>query len=232
MNTKTKYMIPAFAAVFALIFALGPTSVMAEGDDNYAKWGDEKHFKKGHHAILVEGFSGTIVLSEELNRDSHDALKEQVTVSLKDAVSVAEDNGLEDAMKAGIGVVKDEDGNKYLVWKVASMERDSGSESVTANIFVVDAGNASNFATVTKTFDHYAKDRMHGDMNAKFDKLQERFSEPTGDAEVDAARAQFLDLMQQLREAYSNGDTETAESLKKQLSELKQTFLDVRNGGF
>ena len=230
MNTKTKYMIPAFAAVFALMFAFGAPSVMAEGGD-YAKWGGEKHFKKGHHAILVEGFSGTIELPEEMSRDSHDALREQVTVSLRDAVSIAEDNGLEDAMKAGIGVAKDENGNKYLVWKVASMDKDSESESVTANVFVVDAGDSSNFATVTKTFDH-AKDRMHGDKNAKFDRLQERFSQPTGDAEVDAARAQFLDLMQQLRDAYSSGDTETAESLKGQLSELKQTFLDVRNGGF
>ena len=231
MNTKTKYMIPAFAAVFALIFALGPPSAMAVGGD-YAKWGGEKHFKKGHHVILVEGFSGTILLPEEMSRDSRDALKEQVTVSLKDAVSVAEDNGFEDAMKAEIGIAKDGDGNKYLVWKVASMNKDSDSESVTANIFVVDAGDASNFATVTKTFDHFAKDRMHGDKNAKFDRLQERFSQPTGDPDVDAARAQFLDLMQQLREAYSNGDTETVESLKEQLSELKQTFLDVRNSGF
>ena len=227
MNTKAKYMIPAFAAVFALMFAFAP-SVTAESGD-YASWGGEKNHKR-HHAILVEGFVGVIPVPEEMTSDTRGELKDQVTISLGQAVSVAEDNGLVDAMKAGIGIAKDGEGNKYVVWTIASMDKDSESETMTANIFVVDAGNAANFTTVTKEFDHSKmSERIHGDKTAKFEKFQQKFSEPTGDVEVDAARAQFLDLMQQLRDAYSNGDSETAESLKEQLSELRQEFLNTRN---
>jgi len=66
----------------------------------------------------------------------------------------------------------------------------------------------------------------------KFEKFQQKFSEPTGDVEVDAAHAQFLDLMQQLRDAYKNGDTDTAQSIKDQLHELKSSFLNMRNPHF
>lgn len=228
-------MIPAFAAVFALMFVVATPYVMAEdGERSWkdgAKWSGEKLSKQGHHgnkAILVEGFVGSIPVPEEITPETHGELKDQVTVSLGQAVSVAESNGVTDAMKASIGIAKDGEGSKYVVWTIASMNKDTESETMTANIFVVDAGDSTNFTTVTKTFDHSEmKGKMYGDKMGKF---QQKFSEPTGDAEVDAARAQFLDLMQQLRDAYESGDTETAQSIKDQLKELKQTvFLNMRN---
>ena len=232
MNSKTKYMIPAFAAVFALMFAVAVPAVMAEGGD-YAKWGGEKSHQKGHgqKAILVEGFTGKVVVPKEMTPEIHDVLKSQVTVSLGQAVSVAESNGVTDAIKAGIGIAKDGEDNKYVVWTITSMNKDTESETMTASIFVVDAGNADNFTTVTKTFDHSKmKERMHGDKTAKFEKFQQKFSESTGNADVDAARAQFLDLMQQLRDAYNNGDTDAAKSIKDQIKELKQSvFLNMRS---
>ena len=233
MNSKTKYMIPAFAVIFALMFAVAIPTVMAEGGD-YAKWGGDKHFKKGHHgfmAIPVEGFVGSIQVPEEKNSETHEALKSQITVSLGQAVSVAESNGVTDAMKASIGIAKDDEGNKYVVWTIASMDKDSESNTMTVNIFVVDAGDATNFTQVSKTFDHTKMmEKIHGDKTAKFEKFQQKFSEPTGDAEVDAARAQFLDLMQQLRDAYKNGDIDTAQSIKDQLKELKDSvFLNMRS---
>jgi len=233
MNSKTKYMIPVFAAVFALMFVVATPYVMAVGTDN-VKWTGENYQNKGHHghkAILVEGFTGTIVIPEEMTPETHDALKSQVTVSLGKAVSLAESNGVTDAMKASIGIAENGEGNKYVVWTVSSMNKDTESETMTVNIFVVDAGNADNFATVTKTFDHSKMtERMQGDMTAKFKKFQQKFSESTGDADVDAARANFLDLMQQLQDAYNNGDIDAANSIKDQLKELKQTtFLNMRS---
>jgi len=232
MNSKTKYMIPAFAAVFALMFVAAIPNVIAE-DKDQAKWSGEKYHKKGHHghkAILVEEFIGTIVIPKEMTPETHDLIKSQVTVSLGQAIAVAESNNVTDAMKANIGIVKDGEDNKYLVWIISSMNKDSESETMTAKIFVVDAGNADNFTAITKTFDHSKmKEKMRGD-TAKFEKFQQKFSEPTGDANVDAARAQFLDLMQQLRDAYNNGDTDTANSIKEQLKELKQTvFLNMKS---
>lgn len=236
MNYKTRYVIPAFAAVFALMFAFATPYVMAE-DDKYdkdgAKWGDDKHFKKGHghKMILVDGFVGSIPVPQEMTKEAHDKIKDQVAVSLGQAVLVAESNGVTDAIKASIGIAKDGEDNKYVVWTITSISKDA--ETKTVNTFVVDAGNADNFATVSKTFDHSEiKERMHGDMTAKLEKFQQKFSEPTGDADVDAARAQFLDLMQQLRDAYQSGDEESAKAIKEQLYELKQTFLDMRNSKF
>jgi len=225
-------MIPAFAAVFAMMFTVAVPTVMAEGGD-YAKWGGEKSHHKGHGhmTILVEGFTGSIAIPEEMTPETHDELKSQVTVSLGQAVSVAESNGVTDAMKASIGIAKDGEGNKYVVWAIISIDKDAESKTMTKNIFVVDAGDNTNFTTVTKTFDHSKmKERMHGDKTAKFEKFQEKFSESTSDADGDAARAQFLDLMQQLRDAYSNGDTDAAKSIKEQLKELKQSvFLNMRS---
>jgi hypothetical protein len=230
MNAKTKYMIPAFAAVFALMFVIATPYVMAqEGDD--AKW-DGKKSHKGHHAILIEGFSGAIPVPQEMTKETHDSLRSQVTVSLSQAAAVAEANGLEDAMMAKIGIVKNAEGAKYVAWIVSSMDKDVESNTMTTNIIVVDAGNSNNFATTTKTFDHSMKERMHGDKAKKFDKLHQKFSEPTGNPDIDAKRAEFLDLMQQLKDAYANGDTETANAIKSQLQELKRVFLDMRNQKF
>ncbi|WP_148313042.1 hypothetical protein [Nitrosopumilus adriaticus] len=229
MNSKTKYMIPAFAAVFALMFVAALPGVMAEGGD-YAKMGGDKYHKKGHghKAILVEGFTGSIVIPAEMTKETHAELKSQVTVSLGQAVSVAESNGVTDAMKAKIGIAKDGEDNKFVVWKIISIDRDEESQTKTKNIFVVDAGDSTNFTSISKTYDH---SKMKGDkMDRKIEKFQQKFSEPTGDADVDAARAQFLDLLQQLRDAYENGDSETAKSIKEQLKELKDSvFLNMRS---
>lgn len=238
MNSKTKYMIPVFAAVFALMFTFTPF-VMAQGDgehteEKHAEWGGEKYSKEENHgkkAILVEGFIGTIQIPEETTEETHGELKDQVTVSLSQAVSVAESNGVTDAMKASIGIAEDNEDNMYVVWTITSVDKDEESETKTKNIFVVDAGDSTNFASITKTFDHSEmNEKMHGDKNAMFEKFQQKFTEPTGDADVDAARAQFLDLLQQLRDAYTNGDTETAKSIHDQLKELKQTvFLNMKS---
>jgi hypothetical protein len=231
MNTKTKYMIPVFAAVFALMFVIATPYVMAEGAD-HAKWVGEDQ-NRGHHVILVEGFTGTIQIPEEMTKETHDELKNQITVSLGQAVSIAESNGVTDAMKASIGIAENGEGSKYVVWTIASMNKDTESNTMTANIFVVDAGDATNFTTFTKTFDHSEMiGKMHGNKMEKFEKFQQKFSEPTGNADVDAARAHFLDLTQQLRDAIKNGDTETVQSIKKQLEEIRPSFLNMRNSGF
>lgn len=241
MNTKTKYMIPAFAAIFALAFVLAtPYSMADPGEDrpwkDGANWEGKPHHMgpkgpMGPHAILVEGFTGTIQLPEEITPETHDSLKNQVTVSLGQAVSIAEGNGVTDAMKASIGIVENGEGNKYVVWTVTGIDKDAESEAMTANIFVVDAGKADNFITVTKTFDHSEmKGKMYGDKTTKFEKFQQKFSEPTGDADVDAARAKFLDLTQQLRDAIKNGDTDAVQAIKQQLKELKPALsLNMRS---
>ena len=236
MNSKTKYVIPAVVAVvFALMLVVAVPSTMAERGEggDHAKWKDGEYHKKGHHngykAIPVEGFTGSITIPTEMTKDTHAELKSLVTVSLGKAVSIAESNGVTDAIKASIGIAKEGD-TKYLVWTVFSMNKDPESDVITWNTFVVDAGDSTNFTTVTKTFDH---SKMNSYKTEKFEKLQEKFVVPSGDVDIDAAKAQFADLLQQLRDAYKNQDYETAKSIKEQLEELKQTvFLNMKSPRF
>lgn len=237
MNTKTKYMIPAFAAVFALVFAFAPY-VMADSGAP-AMWGDgAKHMMghRGNHGVMVDGFVGAIPIPETMTKDSHDSLKSQVSVTLGQAVSAAEAKGVTDAQNASLGVVQNKEGNKYLAWIITSTQRDATTGIITANIIVVDAGDAKHSDSTTKTFDpSVMKEKMRGDETsdhpkmsgdntARFEQFKQKFLEPTGDATVDAARAHFIDLKQQLHDAIQKGDTVSAQSIKKQLEELKPSL--------
>jgi len=250
MNTKVKYIIPAFVAVFALVFAFAPYVMADMGAP--VMWGNSaKHM--GHdgpmrgHAVTVDGFVGTIPIPETMTKDLHDSLKSQVSVTLSQAISEAETKGFTNADRAGLGVVQNQDGNRYLAWIITSTERDATTGVITTNIFVVDPSLPihSDKATITfdpstmkdkmqsSTFDHFKKwDKMSGDNTARFEQFKQKFSQPTGDPTVDAARAHFLDLMQQLHDAIQNGDNATAQDIKKQLDDLRPSLhFGMKNPG-
>ena len=65
MNNKTKHVLPAFAAIFGLMFVAATPYVLAEPGEGKAwtGYGDYKHAKKmhnGHIKVMVEGFTGSI----------------------------------------------------------------------------------------------------------------------------------------------------------------------------
>ena len=249
MNRKTKYLIPAFAAVFALMFVAAAPHVVAEPgaekgawhEGKKAMWKDgAKHHKK-HMAVEVEGFVGTIPVPEDVDRETHKALKDQVTVSLSEAAQ-----GL-DVMKGSIGIAVNENGEKFVVWTLASMDHDEESDTMTATIYIVDAADAENTATVTKEFDpskkygmhgEYGKDRMHGDYDAKLanpeqlenkiQKLEQIINEGTGDSESDQLKVEFIYLLRQLQTAITDGDDAQADSLRDQLKELRNQMIDLK----
>ena len=229
MNTKTKYMIPVFAAVFAMIFVFSSPYVMA--DDTNGTWGG-KHFKgtneqwggdrhmgpkgpMGPHTITIDGFTGSVAIPQDITKDTRDSLKDQVTVTLSQAVNVASSNGF-DGMSANLGVVDDGTGNKYLVWTITSIDKDAETGVVTCNVFVVDAGNEANYAQITQTFDHPMKGDGQGPKAQGFQKFTDNLDPET--------QAKFQDLMDQLRQTHQNGDTETAKNLKDQLHQLLQSL--------
>ncbi len=144
MNRKTTYLIPAFVAVFALMFTFAPSLALAEFGEGMHDKGTGQKYQKMHKVIEVEGFVGSIQITEDSDRQS---LRDQVTVSLSEAA-----DGL-DVRGGRIGVVTNENGDKFLVWTLKSIQRDSESETVTATIYVVDAGDADNTAIKTKELD-------------------------------------------------------------------------------
>lgn len=151
MNKKLVYIVPALVAVVALMFVVATPYVLAESGEKAWKMGK---FHK-HHTIQVDGFVGSIPITEDTNRAS---LKEQVTVSLSEA-----SQGL-DVHMAKLGKVTNENGEKFLAWTLVSV--DKNDDTVTFTIHVVDAGDADNTAQITKEFDHSFKKQHDSDEKA------------------------------------------------------------------
>jgi len=229
MNRKTTYLIPAFATVFALMFVFAPSLALAEsGNDMQSKWTGQKNYKM-HKVLEVEGFVGSIQITEDVDRQT---LKDQVSVSLSEAA-----DGL-DVMGGQIGVVTNENGDKFLVWTLKSIEKDSESETATVTIYVVDAADAGNTATITKEidhserdgkFNHYEERTRDGDRSADKTERLQKFAEPTGDADIDAARSTFVEKMQELRTALESGDSERASELRDELNDLRSELGNIKS---
>ena len=222
MTTKTQYLLPAFVAIFALMFVVATPYVAADEDDKrFAQQNGKKHMP-----IQVEGFDGSIQITEDSDRQE---IKSQITVSLSDA-----SDGL-DVHKAHLGVVVNENDDKFLVWILVNVEKDAESETAIATIYVVDAGDLSNTATITKEIDLSEKTRdgkrtRDGDgMANKIERLEERFSEPTGNEELDDLQTQFLEKIRELKEAHEEGDSDKVQELRKELKDLREQLIELRS---
>ena len=222
MTTKTQYLLPAFVAIFALMFVVATPYVAADEDEiRFAQQNGKKHMP-----IQVEGFDGSIQITEDSDRQE---IKSQITVSLSEASA-----GL-DVHKAHLGVVVNENDDKFLVWILANVEKDSESETAIATIYVVDAGDSSNTATITKEIDHSERTRngertSDGDgMANKIERLEERFSEPTGNEELDDLQTQFLEKIRELKEAHEEGDSDKVQELRKELKDLREQLIELRS---
>ena len=222
MTTKTQYLLPAFVAIFALMFVVATPYVAADEDDRrFAQQNGKKHMP-----IQVEGFDGSIQITDDSDRQE---IKSQITVSLSDAAA-----GL-DVHKAHLGVVVNENDDKFLVWILVNVEKDAESETAIATIYVVDAGDLSNTATITKEIDLSEKTRdgkrtRDGDgMANKIERLEERFSEPTGNEELDDLQTQFLEKIRELKEAHEEGDSDKVQELRKELKDLREQLIELRS---
>jgi len=126
MKTARKYLIPAFVAAFALMFAVATPFVMADYGDGYAK------YHKKHWTVQVSNdFVGNIPITED---STHQSLKDQITITLSEAALK-----YPDAKKAKLGIAVNDNG-KYVVWKVIEMTMDSETNTKSMMIHVIDAG--------------------------------------------------------------------------------------------
>jgi len=208
MNTKTKYLIPAFAAVFALTFVMAAPYVMAEDDlGDHPNWGMKHH--RGTFALTVEGFIGAIQIPEDVDRDAMKGLRDHISVSLVDAAIAAENAGVSDVVKANIGMVQNENGDKFVAWILGGVTVED--ENVIRNIFVVDAGDSGNTAKVENQFDPtMIKERFaeHHPFKANFGDLD------------DETKAEIQSAFQNLRDAKQSGDQQQIDQAKQALKSL------------
>lgn len=204
MNRKTKYLIPAFAVVFALIFVFATPYVMAEGGD-YSKWDGTTHYKK-HMKIQIGELSGSEPVTKE---NAHDKMSETI------ALTVASYN-YPDVKKASIGIAVNDAGEKFLVWKLVSMNKnDDGTK--TATIYVVDALKGYEITTIEKSFD-YTMDGTkwyHHSMMSKYADLTPE--------EREAKYAQFKEMKQ----AFSSLSDEDKETIMTHFKEMKAEYASL-----
>ena len=193
-------MIPAFAAVFALMFVFAIPNVMAEGGD-YSKWGGADHHKK-HMKIQIGEKSGYKVVTRE---NVHDEMDNAI------ALSVATYN-YPDTKKASLGLAVNDIGEKFLVWKLVSMTKnDDGTKSVT--IHVIDAFQGNEITTIEKSFDHSTDGKWsHHGMMAKFADMTPE--------EREAKFAQFKEMKQ----AFSSISDEDRETIMTHFKEMKADY--------
>ena len=260
-HNKTKEMVAKMNEYCSLDEA-GKQAFIDEHKDQYRKHlGDKMRddYKKHHMKVKVEGFTGLIQVPDmseiEDKMVAHDAIKEQVTVKLSQAASVAEGAGL-DVMKGSIGMVVNEDGVKSVAWRLVAMndmDNDNDVDSdkkMSKTIFVVDAADITNTAQTTKEFDHsqmmtkQKEDKRyssHGtgynnentlsspeQIQNKIEKIEDKIAKGTGNADMDALKTQFVDLLKQLQTAITNGDDTQADSLREQLQDLRNQMTDMK----
>jgi len=223
---KAKIVIPTMIALVAVV-ALALPSVMAESGYDYKHtWQDG--YKKHHKVIEVTGFEGTIKITEGV--DKH-ALKEQVTVSLSEATAA-----YPDAKKAKMGIAVNEDGDKFLVWKVIEKSYDHETHIVTKIIHVVDAADKDNTVTVTKQFDKTDKMQKHTqykEMREAFDALSQEDRDALKSHFRDM-KGQHEDLTEEERQAKHTEFKQQMEtfaglSLEEKISYLEYLAISIRN---
>jgi hypothetical protein len=193
MNTKTKIYIPAIVALVAII-TIAAVPALAESGVEKEMWQDGP---KHHNPMAVQVdkvLDWTVPIPIDFSKDTMKDLKNDVTVSLVDAATVAKNAGVTDVMMASIGVINDQADNKFVAWILSSMDENTESGTVTANIFLVDAGNIANTAQVTQEFDPSMMFR-DGDHKWSDHKMQGYFTDLTPE-ERDAKSAQFKEMKQ------------------------------------
>jgi len=206
VNQKTKFLIPAFAAVFALMFVFATPYVMAEGGDYHAKWDGAKHHKM-HMKIQIGELSG----SESVTRENvHDKMSETI------ALAVASYN-YPDVKKASIGIAINDAGEKFLVWKLVSMDKNDDG-TVTATIYVVDAIKGYEITTIEKSFDHSSMDGAKWSHHSMMSKYADLTPE-----EREAKYAQHKEMKQ----AFSSLSDDDRETIMNHFKEMKAEYASM-----
>ena len=211
MKTARKYLIPAFVAAFALMFAVATPFVMAEYGDGYAK------YHKKHWAVQVSNDFKGIPIPEDA---THQSLKDEINISLSQAASK-----YPDAKKAKLGIAVNDNG-KYVVWKVIEMTMDSETNTKSMMIHVIDARadtlDAAATEDVQKEFDHSTKYTRHGDYKMSGHKMHGYYADMTPE-ELEAKRAQHKEM----KEAFSTLSEEEQTAIKSHFHSMMTDNADM-----
>ena len=226
----------------------GKQAFIEERKEQYKKHHADKmgdKYNKHHHQMMVrvEGFVGAIPVPDmsEVNdkKAAYEELKSQITVKLSEAAAAAEDAGL-DVTKGELGKGVNENGEKFIVWKLIEKNKDADSDTVIKTILVVDAADITNTTIVTKEYDHSMKEDRHSNkdhkntlsdpdrIEDKIAKIEQKINEGNLSQEQAENKVQFVYLLRQLQTAISEGNDAEADSLREQLQEIRNQMIDLK----
>ncbi len=209
MKTARKFLFSAIAVSFALVFAIATPYVMAESGYGMHSYHDGAKSLKGHWAIQVEGFQGSIPITEDTDRAT---LKEKA-IPLSEAAA-----DYPNVKKAKLGKVINENGDKFLVWKLVDFSKDSESGTAKMTIHIVDAGDAKNTAEITKEFDKTS----HHDKWAHYKGMKDKFADMTPE-EREAKFAQYKEM----KEAFASISEEDQATIMSHFKNMKGEHTDL-----
>ncbi len=209
MKKPSKYIVSALVAAVALAFVVATPYVMAESGYGMHSYHDGAKSYKGHWAIQVEGFEGSIPITEDSDRST---LKEKA-IPLSEAVA-----DYPNVKKAKLGKAINENGDKFLVWKLVDFSKDSESGTTKMTIYIVDAGDADNTAEITKEFDKTS----HHDKWTHYKGMKDKFADMTPE-EREAKFAQYKEM----KEAFASVSEEDQTALKSHFKDMKGQHADL-----
>ena len=209
MKRPSKYILSALVAAFALAFVVATPFVMAESGYGMHSYHDGAKSHKGHGAIQVEGFEGSIPITEDSDRAT---LKEKA-ISLSDAAA-----DYPNIKKAKLGKAINENGDKFLVWKLVDFSKDSESGTAKMTIYIVDAGDADNTTEITKEFDKSS----HHDKWTHYKGMKDKFTDMTPE-EREAKFAQYKEM----KEAFASISEEDQATIMSHFKNMKGEFADL-----
>ncbi len=209
MKRPSKYILSALVATFALALVVATPYVMAESGYGMHSYHDGVNSHKGHWAIQVEGFEGSIPITEDSDRAT---LKEKA-IPLNEAVE-----DYPNVKIAKLGKAINENGDKFLVWKLVDFSKDSESGTAKMTIYIVDAGDADNTAEITKEFDKSS----HHDKWTHYEGMKDKFADMTPE-EQEAKFAQYKEM----KEAFASISEEDQATIMSHFKNMKGQFADL-----
>jgi len=220
---NAKLAIPTMIALVAVV-ALALPSVMAESGSEDKSWkhGDKHHKMYKIVQVGVYDTSNSLVITEDSNKRS-----------LKgDAISLSKAANELDVQKAKLGKAVNDAGEKFLVWKLSSIDKAEDSETVSVTIYVIDAKSGVTVTTIQKEFDPSMKHQRHGD--GKWSKMQGHYGDLTAE-ELAEKKAQYKE-MKQAFDALSQEDRDALKShfrdMKGQHQDLSQEEREAKHAEF
>ena len=208
---KAKIAIPTMIVLVAVV-ALALPSVMAESGSEDNPWKDGAKHHKMHKKISVGVYdtSNSLVITE----DSDKRTLKASAIPLSQAAE-----GL-DVQKAKLGKAVNDAGEKFLVWKLFSMDKAEDSDTVSVTVYVIDAKSGVQITTIEKEFNHSTKYQGHGD--DKWSKMQGHYGDLT-----DEQRAEKMSKFKEMKQAFDSLSEEDQKTIKSHFKDMKGQYNDL-----